>query len=334
MKSLTADQVNILNNINFNTRRMAFGDKCQQLISVVQRQTTPGTPVNAVNAKETLTVSGVVVHGETVSIDNPAVEGVDVYEFLADAAQTKTALTNIAVDITAYVTQSTIPLTIDTQPTSGDKMTIGEKVYTFVPVGTATADGEISIGEDLAGAQAAIVAAINGTDGINEPHPLVRAGAFAENASAITALIGGAAGDLIATTSEFTTVTNGFADVTLGSGADCSAANAITALVGAFTDSDTQGVGAADGTGDTVVLTADVAGTIGNTIVIGETMEKGSFTEDAEALSGGVNGTVGLVDDAMVDASYLYRCIATNTTAGKNWRRISLGNVYQEGDAS
>ena len=309
-------------------QQMEFGEKIQEIIATLKKETTPGTPVNAVNAKETLTISGVVIHGETVTINNPAVAGSDVYEFLADAAQSKSDPANKVVDITTYTTKSSGSLTVDAQPTSGDKMVIGEKEYTFVPVGTANADGEISIGADLAGAQAAIVAAINGTDGVNDPHPLVRASVFAANVSTITALIGGISGDTIATTETFTAATNIFGGETLGSGADCSAANAVSALVGAITAADTQGVGAADGAGDTVVLTADVAGAIGNAIVIGETMRNGAFTEGAVLLSGGVDGTVGLVDETMIDANYEYRCVADNTTSGKNWRRISLGSAY------
>ena len=328
MNNLTAKQIEQLNNINVNTQQMEFGEKIQEIIATLKKETTVGTPVNAVNAKETLTISGMVIHGETVTIDSPAVAGSDVYEFLAHAAQTKTTLTNKAVDITAYTTKSSGQLTIVTKPTSGDKMVIGSKTYTFVPVGTANANGEISIGADLAGAQAAIVAAINGTDGINTPHPMVRAGIFAANASTITALIGGVSGNLIATTETFTAAGNIFGATTLGSGANCSAANAVLALVGTITASDTQGVGAADGAGDTVVLTADVAGVVGNAIIIGETMTNGAFTNGAVLLSGGVDGTVGLVDETMIDANYEYRCVADNTTSGKNWRRISLGSAY------
>ena len=326
MENLTAEELKIF---NYSTQEIDYtitiGDKIQEIIDVLP---SSGTPVNAVAADETLTISGVVVDGETVTINNPAIAGTDVYEFLADAAQTKTAVGNKSVDISSYTSASIGTLTITDQPTSGNKMTIGTKEYTFVPVGTDTADGEISIGTDLATAQAAIVAAINGTDDVNDPHPLVRAGAFAANDSEIVALVGGVAGDAIATTETFTAGTNVFAAATLGSGADCSAANAVTALVAAITASDTQGVGAADGAGDTVVLTADVAGAIGNAIVIGETMAHGAFAEAAVLLSGGVNGTVGAAQDIRIDDSYLYICIAANTIADKNWRRISVGNVY------
>jgi hypothetical protein len=282
------------------------------------------TPVNAVVATKTLTIDGVVIDGETVTI------GDDVYEFCADVAQSLSTGT-IAVDITAVSTKSQGKLTIDTQPTAGNTMTIGTKVYTFVPDGTANADGEVSIGTDLASSKVNIVAAINGTDSVNTAHTLVSAGEFVVNDCILTAFIGGVAGDLIATTETFTAETNVFDDNTLGTttaGVDCVQADAVTALALAITTSDTQGVEAVDGEGDTVVLTADVKGIAGNSIVIGETMAHGVFAGGATALSGGIDGTVGTQWEVKVDATHLYVCIATNTITDTNWRKISLGSAY------
>lgn len=329
MELLTNKEVKQLNEVNTETAGMKFGDKIQQIITGVNKKSFPdGSPVNAVNASETLTVSDVVLHGETVTIYNPVFMDSDVYEFLADEAQIKADPAYIAVDITDATTKSNQLLTIDTQPTSGDTMIIGTKGYVFVPDGTANADGEISIGTDLATAQANIVAAINGTDGVNAPNSKASADIFALDSTTITALIGGVAGDSIVTTETFTAATNAFGADALAGGADCSAADAITALVAAITSSDTQGVSAADGTGDTLVITCDVAGVIGNDVVIGETMTNGAFTDDAVLLSGGVDGTVGVNGDTYKDESYLYVCIADNTIADKNWRRISLGSEY------
>ena len=316
MNNLTIAQQEKLNNTNMVSREVKLGELLQDLIEIVSE----GTPVNAVAATETLTISGVVVDGETVTI------GDDVYEFTADAAQSTTNPANFVVDIETYTTKSSGTLTVDTQPSSGDTMTIGEKVYTFVPDGTANADGEISIGTDLATAQANIVAAINGDDGFNEPHTLVSAGDFASDDVTITALVGGVAGDEIATTETFTAGTNVFAAAVLGSGADCTAPNAVTALVAAITASDTQGVGAADGAGDTVVLTADVKGVAGNDIDVAETMANGAFV--ATALAGGVDGTVGAMNQVKLDDTYLYVCVADNGISDANWRRITLGSAY------
>lgn len=303
-----------------------LGTTLQEVISRIGKV---GTPVNAVAATKNLALTGVVVDGETITINNPAVPGSDVYEFLADAAQTKTSPTNIPIDITSFTTKATVNLTIPTSaPTAGDTMTIGTKVYTFVPYGSDHEDGEVSVGLNLATAQAAIVAAINGTDDHNEPHPLVSAAAFAANVCAITALIGGTAGNSIASTETFTAAGNVFSAATLTTGADCTAANADGAIVAAITASDTQAVGAAQGTGTTVDLTADVAGVAGNSIAISETMTNGAFAGGATTLSGGVNGTVGYAGTALVDSTYVYFCVADNPITGQNWRRVSLGSAY------
>jgi hypothetical protein len=322
MNDLTATELKVMNNVtNEQSQSVDLGTKLQEIIdSIVEPVVPDGTPVNAVNATGTLTLTGVVTHAEKVLL------GEQIYEFLTTASQTPTAPGNIAVDIESFATKASRSLTVDTQPTSGDTMTIGTKVYTFVPVGTDTADGEISIGADKAGAQENIVAAINGEDEFNIAHTLVSAGDFANDICIIEALVGGTVGNSIATTETFTAGTNVFAGVTLAGGANCSAANADGALISAINDNDTQDVDAAQGTGTTVVLTADVAGVAANEIITGTAMANGSF--GAAHLTGGVNGTLGNAGALMVDTSYLYVASAANLVSGKNWRRISLGSAY------
>ena len=313
--------------MNYSTQEIEntvlLGERFQDALTLIEgAKVAAGTPRNAAFAHETLNIDGVVVHGESVGI------GEDVYVFLADDAQVKFLPQHIAVDISAVSTKATINLTLATQPTSGDTFKIGDKTYIFVPVGTDTADGEVSIGADLAEAQVNLVAAVNGTDGISEPNPVARAGEFAANISAITALIGGVLGDAIATIETFDAVGNVFAAVALAGGVDCIASAAVTALVTAITAHDTQGVGAADGADDTVVLTADAAGAAGNEIALSENMAHGEFDAAATALSGGVDGTVGAAGALMQDDTYLYVAILANTVAGRNWRRIAVGNVF------
>lgn len=40
--------------------------------------------------------------------------------------------------------------------------------------------------------------------------------------------------------------------------------------------------------------------------------------------AGAVNGTVGVANETCADATNLYHCIATNTVAGANWRKVTL----------
>ena len=318
MNDLTSSEIKVLNNLTKVLNPDVFlGNKLQ---TIIDNMPIIGTPVNAVKANGLLTLTGVVIHREKVSIGN------DVYEFLADVGQIKSAETNIAVNIVSNTVRATKNLTVDTKPTSGDTMTIDGVVYTFVPVGTDTAGLEISIGADLAAAQANIVAAINGTDEFNSPHPSVVAGNFADNVSAITALVGGTVGNSIGITETFTAESNIFAGATLSGGANCSAANAITKLIAAITASDTEGVGATPGSGTTVVLTADIGGSSGNSISISCAMANGSVGH--ATLTEGVNGTVAPSGSIMVDSSYLYIATAANNSSGDNWRRISVGSVF------
>ena len=168
-----------------------------------------------------------------------------------------------------------------------------------------------------------------GTDGFNDPHESVKTVAgFIVNQLTLVAIYGGVDGDSITLAESFTSLTNIFSDTVLSGGADCSAANGVTALVTAVTAEDTEGVAAADGAGDTVVFTADVAGVAGNSIAIAEDMATGAFAGGAIALSGGVNGTVGVDGEIYKDATYLYIAVGDNAITDKNWRRMSLGSAY------
>lgn len=113
-------------------------------------------------------------------------------------------------------------LTVDTQPTDSDTMTIDAKVYTFQTVLTDV-DGNIEIGGDLATTQLNILNAINltGTPGVGYAasmtiHPTVSVIAFAANDMVLTAKIGGSNTNTIVTTETFTTGTNVFDAATLG----------------------------------------------------------------------------------------------------------------------
>jgi hypothetical protein len=320
MADLTATELRVLNNLSkVRNPTVSLGTLLQAAKSA---HPGVGTPVNAVAASKLLTLTGVVIDGETLTIGN------DVYEFLGDTAQTKTVPTHKPIDISGSMTKSSVVLTVAAQPAAGETITLGTKVYTFVPNGTANANGEISVEADLAGAKLAIVAAINGTDGFNIANTKVSAAAFNANTCTITALVGGVIGDAIVSTETMGGATNAFASATLGSGADCTAANADGIIIAAVNAQDTSGVAASQGAGTSVLFTADAGGVAGNAIVVGKVMANASFAAAAVLLSGGVNGTVGVAGAVLVDASYLYVAIAANTLADANWRRISVGSAY------
>jgi len=231
--------------------------------------------INPVSATNTLTISGTVLDGETVTI------GDDVYEFCSDAAQTLTGGSTIAVDIEAKTTKATGTLTVATNPTATETIVIGptgsETTYTFRASADFNAAGEILLGSTVAETQANIIGAIMGTDGVNDPDPYVTIGAFATNAATVTAKVGGTAGDAINTTETMAGASNAFAAATLASGADASKADGRTALVAAINAYNTENVTAAVGAGDTMTLVAAV-GADGNSIATTETMSHGAFS--------------------------------------------------------
>lgn len=322
MDDLTATELKVFNNLSLlRDRNISLGGKVQGIISMLNMM---DTPVNALESTIDLTFTDVVVDGETLSVDNPLETGDDVYELCADDVQSLTSPGNIAVDITASTAKAAVTLTIDTQVLAGDTMVLEGIAYLFVTNLTANEPGEINVGTDLATCQAAIVAAINGMDGYNNLHPLVRAAAFSGNDCVISSVIGGTVGNAYQSTETFTAVTNVFSDVVLSGGTDCTAANAITAIVAAITASDTQGVAGADETGDVISLTADVAGVSGDDIAIAETFANATFAGAATELAGGVDGTVAPIGKMMVDATYLYLAEDDNTIADKNWTRTAL----------
>ena len=315
-RELTNVERRVLNNVSMEQNaNVKLGDIISEILDNVQ----PGTPVNAAHAAAALEVVG-ISHGETLTI------GDDIYEVTAreDAV---VAEGHIAIPVYDISTPAAGTLTMAVQPTAGDTVTIGEKTYIFVPNGTDTADGEVSIGVDLTGAQAALVAAVNGTDEFNSQNENVKMAAFVADVATLEAIVAGVYGNTITTTSTFTSASNLFSGLTLINGADCSTANALVAIAAAVTDNDTQGVAAAvHATEDIVTFSA--LGEESNAIEVSTTMLNTSFPVDTTSLSGGVNATESDTVRLMVDEDYLYVCTAPNTIAGTNWRRISLGTAY------
>ena len=172
-----------------------------QLFNVLNQS---GLTLTSADKSQGLVPMDFMAHYDSTNLDNPPFK---IYYPKAEGT-----ISGIATDgDQAQGTQ-----TLDTQPTAGDTMTIGTKVYTFTGVGDDDANGEISIGADLAGAQANVVAAVNGTDDHNSANTLVTIGNFAANDAIITAIVPGTTGNSIVTTETFTAPTNIFDAATLG----------------------------------------------------------------------------------------------------------------------
>lgn len=293
----------------------SLGPILQGLVDFVEAiPITKKTPVVPVAASGILTIAGVVVDGETVTI------GADTYEIAADEAQTVEE-GHIAVNVTAVTTAAAGTLTMATQPTVvTDTITIGDVVYTWVA--EAVEAGQIAIGANVGAAQVNFVAAVNGTDGVNPANPYVTAADFGTNACILTAIVGGTAGNLIATTETFTDLTNAFDAGTLGTtvaGVDCTAANAVTAIVAAT--GGTEPVTLADGAGETVTVTADVKGKLANSIATTQKTEKCTFAK--ATLEGGIDGTVASEGEIVFDGTKMYISASASTVSESAWRSVN-----------
>lgn len=316
-RELTSVERRVLNNVSMEQNANV---KLGEIISGILDNVQPGTPVNAEYAVAILGVES-ISHGETLTI------GSDIYEVTA-REDAMVAEGHIAIPVYDISTPATGALTMAVQPTAGDTITIGGKTYIFVPNGTDTADGEVSIGADLAGAQAALVAAVNGTDEFNSQNEDVKMAAFVADVATLEAIVAGGYGNGITTTSTFTSASNLFSGMTLINGANCSTVGARIAIADAVIDNDTQGVDAKVDEAEGGVMFAAL-GEEANAIEVSTTMtDAGFIPADTTSLSGGVNATESSTVRLMVDRDYLYVCTAPNTIAESNWRRISLGDPY------
>jgi len=107
-------------------------------------------------------------------------------------------------------------LTLDTQPTATDDMTIDTTTYTFVAYGTSSAQDEIDLGLELGETQRNILQAMRGTDTYNIEHATVQPEEWIGNELKLAAVSHGTAGNSIVTTETFTAGTNVFDAGTLG----------------------------------------------------------------------------------------------------------------------
>lgn len=205
-------------------------------------------------AQGTLTISGVVVHNETFSID-----GTD-HTFKTDGTTGAGV-----IDISSYTVHGTAVLSMGGDVADTETVTISGRVYEFDTDSTATGDVAVDVSggltKDLAGA--ALANAING-----DASAVVTAVYDADaNELTVTAKIGGTVGNY--TTAE--TVANASWSGNLTGGANCSAADAVTAILADFSQT---GITATQGAGTTVVLSA--YGTAGDALTFAKSMANGA----------------------------------------------------------
>lgn len=125
-------------------------------------------------------------------------------------------------------------------------------------------------------------------------------------------------------------------DIKIGADADTTLGNLVAAINGAegagtkyYTGTAAHTlVSAAAVANHATVITAKTKGTAGNAIAKATNEAHLDWDGTGAVFTGGVNGTVGTANAVCTDGSYLYVCIAANTIADANWRRVSLGTAY------
>ena len=108
--------------------------------------------------------------------------------------------------------------------------------------------------------------------------------------------------------------------VDVSQGADAS--DAVTALVAAIEANDNSVVTAEAGDGNTVVVTAVVYGTEGNSIAVDTDADKAEWAK--ATLDGGKDGTVAKKGTIMFDENYLYVAVDDCTETVSNWKKVEL----------
>lgn len=298
------------------------------------------TPVNAVAASKLLTIGTNPAEAATVSVGGVA------YKF--------------RVAIGAGV-KATGTLAFNSElPHDGDTVRLGVVANTYTFKTALTGDGstgkeiliEASVTATIDNLVAAVMTGVGAATKFSTDCPILSSAITATKATADTFAVEyktvGFAGNSYDTLGTLTHATWGA--TALAGGVDAQAANdvkigdnvegSIDNLVLAITAG--AGIGTVYGTGTTVnplatavkasvatmTATNKIKGVVGDSTAIAETLADGSWASDATELSGGVDGTVGVADEICADATYIYHCIAANTIADANWRRVSLGSAY------
>ncbi|MBW2635981.1 MAG: hypothetical protein JRC86_00390 [Deltaproteobacteria bacterium] len=125
-------------------------------------------------------------------------------------------------------------------------------------------------------------------------------------------------------------------DILIGGNASDTIDNLIAAIMATAGEGTTYGTGtvvhptvsAAVGGGDTMGATVKILGVTGNAIAKEEDNANMDWDGVTAFMTGGIDGTLGVVREFCADDSYLYYCTLANTIADANWRRVDLGAVY------
>lgn len=268
------------------------------------------TPVNAVAASGVITFTGTpLVHVENVyATGTVTVSGLPVadehltigaQEFHFVAARAAAGQITISPDPTTQAVNIVAAIVLDLATVTATNLA---GVVTVTAVAAGVAGNALTLTTNATGV--AVSGAGTLTGGVAHVHETVTVGT--QEMLFVTARSGA-----------------GSFEITVNANNTTQAANLVTAI-----NADLTNVIAANVDG-VVTVSAAIKGTAGNSIALAEAATGCAVSSVTEGkLDGGVNGTTGVANETCADATYLYHCIAANTVAGNNWRRVALGSVY------
>ncbi len=273
----------------------------------------------AVAAQGTLTFTGAPAHSESFAVDGVT------WTFKSDG----TAGGSGVIDISSYTVKGSAVLSFGGSVADAQTVTINSRVYEFDTNSSITGDVAVDVSggatKDLAGA--ALANAIN-ADGSAVVTAEYNAAA---NELTVTAKAGGTVGNY--TTAENATNLSWSGNLT--GGTNCTAANAVIAIVADF---DSATVTAAAGAGTTVIFTAVAAGAPGSLLTFTKSITNASV-DGAGTLGGTTEGTSCSATDAataLIAAITAQSAIVTAATGGAGVVNVthkvpgSAGNVVSQ----
>jgi hypothetical protein len=238
------------------------------------------------------------------------------------AAHMEGAAAAAPAGLTATAIAEVVTLTIDIMGTAGDGLVCSDTLTVGAGVSGNTAGGQDCAKLD---AQVAFMAAVATNASL-----IYAFAAFGSDDSIVTCNIGGTAGDALAavvTSAGSSTFAGGG---TLGSGADIQDSALDGLIIAADGDGTTIYV-LSQGGGTTILVNAIVLGVLANAVIFTELLTGGTMTGTG-TLGGsgativGVDGTVGAQWDVLIDAGFLYICVATNTIEDGNWEQVAISS--------
>lgn len=228
------------------------------------------------------------------------------------------------VDITPYADKAVGTITLSsTGPVADETFVVGATTYTFKAV--AAAAGQITLGDNLVETVNNIIAAINGTDGLNTANASATAAGGGGAIVVVTAKVGGVASDAIVFTEACTnTAMNGSG--TLGgttAGANPSVAEVCDAIVAALLIYGPSGSGEVPFSGSDITTAALI-----NSTVLGAGPNAYPLYDDFAGTlvqsQAGVSGTPGVRGATMDDAANIYILrTANDDTQNYVWRKVA-----------